>query len=380
MFLGHIAYNVWFHPLARFPGPIWNTFSHLPASYEFLRGNFTFYVHELHERYGDVVRVRPGALSFSGSQAAKDILNNQPGRGQLRKNPEVYVKSLNGEYSILSVPSDADHSRYRRLLSHGFSERAIREQEPVVQSYVDLLIRGLHQRAKEGPQDMVAWFNWITFDVIGDLTFDRSFDCLRNQAYHEWIQFVFGAIKAVAISGELSRYPPTKSVLFRLFGKTVLAARKKFSQFTKERVDHRVASSTDRLDFLGYILRHKGKETEMSRAEIEATSGILVLAGSETTATLLSGTVYYLLQNPQIKQKLVAEIRDGFTKEDEINITTVSQLPYLLATLEEGMRIYPPVTLGSPRVVGEEGVVIGGHHVPPHVRIPVYAGSGAFQG
>jgi cytochrome P450 len=374
------VYNVWFHPLARFPGPIWNTFSHLPASYEFVRGNFTFYVHELHERYGDVVRIRPGALSFSGSQAAKDILTNQPGRGQLRKNPEVYVKSLNGEHSILSVPSDADHSRYRRLLSHGFSERAIRDQEPVVQSYVDLLIRGLHQRAKEGPQDMVAWFNWITFDVIGDLTFDRSFDCLRNQAYHEWIQFVFGGIKAIVIALELSRYPPMKSVLFRLFGKTVSAARKKSTQFTKERVDHRVASSTDRLDFLGYILRHKGKETEMSRAEIEATSGILVLAGSETTATLLSGTVYYLLQNPQIKQKLVAEIRDGFTKEDEINITTVSQLPYLLATLEEGMRIYPPVTLGSPRVVGEEGAVIGGYHVPPHVSIPVYAGSGAFQG
>jgi cytochrome P450 len=374
------VYNIWFHPLARFPGPIWNTVSHLPASYELLRGNWPFYLNELHERYGDVVRVRPGVLSFSGSQAAKDILTNQPGRGQLMKDPEVYMKSVNGEHSILSVPSDADHSRYRRLLSHGFSERAIREQEVVVKSYVDLLIQGLHQRAKEGPQDMVAWFNWITFDVIGDLTFDRSFDCLRNQAYHEWIQFVFGGVKAVIISGELSRYPLIKGVLLWLSGEKVLAARKKGLQFTKERVDHRVASSTDRLDFLGYIFRHKGKETEMSRREIEATSGILVLGGSDTTASLLSGTVYYLLQNPQIKQKLVAEIRDGFTKEDEIDIATVNKLPYLLATLEEGMRIYPPVTLGSPRVVGEEGTVIGGYHIPPHVRIPVYAGAGTCQG
>jgi cytochrome P450 len=153
------VYNHWFHPLARFPGPIWNSFSHVPASYELLSGNYPFYLKSLHERYGDVVRIRPGALSFSGSQAAKDILTSQSSRGQLQKDPEVYFKSLNGSYSILSTPSDADHSRYRRLLSHGFSERAIREQEIVVQNYVNLLIQGLHQRAREGPQDMVAWFN-----------------------------------------------------------------------------------------------------------------------------------------------------------------------------------------------------------------------------
>jgi cytochrome P450 len=110
----------------------------------------------------------------------------------------------------------------------------------------------------------------------------------------------------------------------------------------------------------------------MSRGEIEATSSILVLGGSETTATLLSGTVFYLLQNPHVKQKLIAEIRDSFKNEDEINMTTVNGLPYLLATLEEAMRIYPPVTLGSPRVVGEEGTVIGGYEVPPKVRNSKY--------
>jgi len=36
------------------------------------------------------------------------------------------------------------------------------------------------------------------------------------------------------------------------------------------------------------------------------------------------------------------------------------------------MRIYPPVTLGSPRVVGEEGTVIGGYQVPPKVRNSEY--------
>jgi cytochrome P450 len=363
-------YNLWFHPLAKYPGPTWNSFSHLPVSYQLLRGTYPFYVNALHERYGDVVRIRPNALSFSSSQAAKDILNNKAGRGQLQKDPNFYFKIADAAYSILTVPSDEDHSRYRRLLSHGFSEKAIREQESVLKTYVDLLIQRLHNRAKDGAQDMVAWFNWTTFDLIGDLTFDRSFDCLKNEAYHECIPFVFGGIKAVLIASELKRYPFVMRLFSLLFRKQLLNVRSKGHQFTKERVAHRISSKTDRLDFLGYILRHDGKETEMSRAEIEATSGILVLGGSETTATLLSGTLYYLLQNPQVKQKLLTEVRESFIKEDEINITSVNSLSYLRATLDEAMRIYPPVTLGSPRLIGDEATVIGGYQVPPKVRDP----------
>jgi cytochrome P450 len=333
-----------------------------------LRGSYPFYLSSLHERYGEVVRIRPDTLSFSGSQAAKDILTNKAGHGQLQKDPKIYIRDPNGFHSILSTPSDADHSRYRRLLSHGFSEKAIREQESVLKEYVDLFIQGLHKRCKEGPQDMVAWFNWTTFDLIGDLTFDRSFDCLQNQAYHEWIPFVFGGIKSVLIASELGRYPLVMTLVSWFSRRKILEALTIGGQFTRERVDHRIASSTDRLDFLGHILRHDGKETEMSRSEIEATSSILVLGGSDTTATLLSGTVYYLLQNPHVKQKLVAEIRDAFTNEDDINISNVNGLPYLLATLEEAMRIYPPVTLGSPRLIGEEAAVIDRYQVPPEVK------------
>jgi cytochrome P450 len=331
-------------------------------------------VSSLHERYGDVVRIRPNALSFSGSQASKDILNNKPGRGQLQKDPNFYFKIADdAAYSILSVHSDEDHSRYRRLLSHGFSERAIREQESVLKIYVDLLIQRLHKRAKDGPQDMVAWFNWTTFDLIGDLTFDRSFDCLENEVYHEWIPFVFGGVKAVLIASELKRYPLVMRLFALLFRKQLVNTRLKGRQFTQERVAHRVSSKTNRLDFLGYILRHDGKETEMNRAEIEATSGILVLGGSETTATLLSGTLYYLLQNPHVKQKLFTEVRESFTKEDEINITSVNSLSYMRATLDEAMRIYPPVTLGSPRLIGDEATVIGGYQVPPKVSTQEYS-------
>jgi cytochrome P450 len=66
----------------------------------------------------------------------------------------------------------------------------------------------------------------------------------------------------------------------------------------------------------------------------------------------------------------LTEVRESFIKEDEINITSVNSLSYLRATLDEAMRIYPPVTLGSPRLIGGEATVIGGYQVPPKVRNP----------
>jgi cytochrome P450 len=66
------------------------------------------------------------------------------------------------------------------------------------------------------------------------------------------------------------------------------------------------------------------------------------MAGSETTASLLSGVVYYLLKNPSVLEKLVKEIRSAFPTEDAINIANVSSLKYELAVLQEGLRIFPP--------------------------------------
>lgn len=69
--------------------------------------------------------------------------------------------------SILNVESDVEHSRMRRVLAHAFSEKALREQEPLIQGYVNMLMISLHEAAEEGPQNMVSWYEFVAFDIIG---------------------------------------------------------------------------------------------------------------------------------------------------------------------------------------------------------------------
>jgi cytochrome P450 len=109
------------------------------------------------------------------------------------------------------------------------------------------------------------------------------------------------------------------------------------------------AGIKDRPDFMSYILRyndHRGLTPE----EIFENANFLVVAGSETTASLLSGLVFYLLKHPDIYDKLVNEIRSAFNSQEEISLDGVGRLDYMLAVLKEGLRIckstpFPPTFL-----------------------------------
>lgn len=90
------------------------------------------------------------------------------------------------------------------------------------------------------------------------------------------------------------------------------------------------------------------------------------------TATLLSGVIYLLLKDPDAIRRLSQEIRDNFQKEDDITFSEIADLPYLNACLKEALRVYPPVPIGTPRVVPAGGKSILGRWVPPETRVAMH--------
>lgn len=278
-------------------------------------------------------------------------------------------RPLNGIPSIIGA-TRTNHSRYRRLLSHAFSDKGIREQSPIIRQYVDLLIQRLHERAGKGSQDMADWYTWTTFDLIGDLAFGESFNCLRDVATHPWIAAIFGNIKAIPFINAFYRYGLSSLVGF-LAPKRMLKSRKDNYEYSVTKVEQRLASEGERGDFWDKILIHSKEEsgTGMTRDEMVSNASLLVLAGSETTATLLSGATYLLLKHPAVMAKLVTEIRTAFKSDDEIDIFTVGKLEYMLAVLDETMRLYPPVASQLNRVTPRGGETVCGNYVAEGVGL-----------
>lgn len=279
----------------------------------------------------------------------------------------------NGIHSILSA-NDADHARYRRLLSHAFSERALRQQEYLILKYIDLLIVRLRECASSPDTvvvDMVQWLNFTTFDIVGDLSLGESFHCLEESQYHRWVAILFSQFKAAALFVSL-RFLGLDRLVKLILPSSLLRKRIDHAMFANERIHRRLnqgqSADSQRNDFVTYILRHND-EKGMSVPEIEATLRVLVVAGSETTATALSGVIGNLMRHPASMKRLTEEIRQSFQHESEICAASVSELVYLGSVLEESLRLCPPVALGMPRVVPVGGAEVSGHWLPGGVSL-----------
>lgn len=93
----------------------------------------------------------------------------------------------------------------------------------------------------------------------------------------------------------------------------------------------------------------------------------LIVAGSETTATLLSGCIYYLCTTPHVMARLTTEIRSAFTQDSDMTFCTVAGLEYLNAVIEEALRMYPPFVTSLARRVPTGGALVNGQFVPENV-------------
>ncbi len=201
---------------------------------------------------------------------------------------------------------------------------------------------------------------------MGDLVFGQSFDCLTNWGYHPWVKLIFDSVKAVAFVRCIKYWPLLAPLSQWLVPADIRRRRADQRQMAAEKAAYRKSLDDGREDLIsGYLLPDSG----VTDTEYRSTVATLIIAGSETTATLMSGVTYYLLRDAQRMAKLQSEIRNAFSTPDEIDFVGVNKLPYLLACLEEGLRIYPPVPDTFPRNTGPRTEIICGRAVAAWVSV-----------
>lgn len=95
------------------------------------------------------------------------------------------------------------------------------------------------------------------------------------------------------------------------------------------------------------------------------------IAGTETTAGFLAGLFNQLLRNRRVLDKLTAEIRSSFAKDEDLTYEDLVKLPYLSAVIDEGLRIFPSAPIGFVRTVPAGGDTVDGEFLPGGVREPL---------
>ena len=118
------VYRLFFHPLARFPGPklaaciLWYEFYYDVM----LEGKWVWKIKEMHERYGPIVRINPHELHIKDPEFYHEIYAPTSG-GKKRNKYQGWVNVAEAPGSISTIFDHERHCMRRAPLNHFFSEK-----------------------------------------------------------------------------------------------------------------------------------------------------------------------------------------------------------------------------------------------------------------
>ncbi|KAL4893634.1 cytochrome P450 [Aspergillus ambiguus] len=279
------------------------------------------------------------------------------------------------------------HKKQRKALLPSFNFKNIRAMYSLMWEKTGLLMDELEKEmalnpmegssdSREGKIEMSVWASRLTLDVIGPVAMGRDFNSLQN------------AENEVADSF-LAILEPTKEKMLFLAVNFVLP------QWLAQRLPWQLNSViADTTTFLRNLCKDIVREkrttitaTKATAEELEADIlGTMMLggdftddelvdqmltflaAGHETTASAFTWACYLLTLNPDVQERLRAEIRERIPSGNHpITWSDLETLPLLNGVCQEVLRLYPTVPVTLREAIRD--TTVAGKHIPKGTRI-----------
>jgi cytochrome P450 len=302
----YVVYQLYFHPLAKYPGPLLGRLTQWYDVYHAYVGDKHILFYHLHQKYGTIVRFSPNSLSINDPAALRTIYAH--GANVQKSVFYECFRAAPQAISTLLATEKQHHARKRRIMGQAFSDSALRGFEQYVQGHVKDLARRIDDTVISStdatsewskPLDMAEWCNWLVFDIMGDLVFGRSFGTLGEKPENRRGIFLLGraARRNYTVAAmPLLLYSGLEKVLPLLRG--LYFDRCQYLAFGKKQVMERTkegglgqpgAPSTkpERRDIFSFLLHAKDPESGegMPMPELWMEGNTLIVAGSDTTST-----------------------------------------------------------------------------------------------
>ncbi|KAH8724709.1 cytochrome P450 [Phaeosphaeriaceae sp. PMI808] len=382
--IGTVIYRLYFHPLAKVPGPFWARISTFPSWFQTRSRNRHLWLLSLQETYGPEFRFAPDSVCINTPTAYRQIYGP---RGNVKKSEryDVWPRTVDA-INTWNCTSIDIHARKRRVLNHAFSEAALRGAETFIHINVDRWL-DLLGKQKQGDGEWTKSINmadqvtYLVFDILGDLCFGKCFDMKEPGSDRRYIiEMMIGFLEIVhpvACSPWSSLWVWLKPRgLDAVLMLTTPPAIQEWCDFVANCQEHRAkkqlelqgkSDSEMRKDFYHWLWEAKDPVTGWgySLPELNAECELLTIAGSDTTATVVSALLFYLSRDQDVQDRLAKEILATFSSYDEIKAgVKLQSCQYLTAFLHEGLRMAPPVGADLSREVLARGMTIDGKYYP----------------
>ena len=141
-------------------------------------------------------------------------------------------------------------------LSIAFSTKALGEQEAIVADIVNAFIDRI---GRDGGVDnlnglnMRKWYEMVAFDVLGEMAFGESFQCIENGEPHYWQEMILDYLYFITVADNLRSLPFIVTTAKSL-APFMTAVQNKHLRFTRDKVTHRLQSKSFRKDFMSNLV------------------------------------------------------------------------------------------------------------------------------
>ncbi|KAI9843475.1 MAG: hypothetical protein M1837_006321 [Sclerophora amabilis] len=302
------------------------------------------------------------------------------GNGFLKS--DYYDAFVSIQRGLFNTRDRAEHSRKRKVVSHTFSAKNIGEFEQYMHNNLEELIKkwdGISSVTDSGEytrMDALHWFNYLAFDIIGDLAFGAPFGMLAKGKDIAEVKLTptspathAPAIEVLNRRGEVSgtlgclpKLKPYAKYLPDPFFRDGLKAVENLAGIATARVNERLANAdkVDRTDLLARLMEGRdGDGNPLGQAELTAEALTQLIAGSDTTSNTSCALLFHCLNTPGVVEKLQNELDKELPDVDGVPDYALQNV------INETLRIHSTSSLGLPRLVPPgDGVTILDHHFP----------------
>ena len=146
--------------------------------YHIFVGRRIHYIHDLHHKYGSVVRVSPEEVEVSDLAAYREV--HRIGSGYV-KAPWYDTITPGMESNVFSMTNVQEHATRRRLLARPFSRSSLLSHfQPLVTERARLAVTKINEEASRGTCDVMKWWTLMTSDVIMEVAFGEKAGLLET--------------------------------------------------------------------------------------------------------------------------------------------------------------------------------------------------------
>ncbi|TFK79340.1 high nitrogen upregulated cytochrome P450 monooxygenase 2, partial [Polyporus arcularius HHB13444] len=368
-----------FHPLWRYPGPVWcrtTKFWHAAVA---TTGAQPKYLQQLHEQYGDVVRFGPNDLSIRDPSVIAALM----GSSGVGKGPNFVGAMLTAtNVPMVGIMDVDEHLHRRRAWNRGLGPAALKEYEHLVVGRARLLVERLGEQV--GDVNIGNWINYFRFVLMSlgrkdvlmlvALRFGGGSELLEEGDQNN----VWSVLEEGVVPATFMGQVPWLG-LYVAHIPAAVKALDAFLQLGKEFATRRMERGSITPDLFHYLNNEDLPERPPPPLQQLVDDGILaVVAGADTVSSAMTSIFHCLLTHPETYRRLQEEADQFYPLgEDACDSRPHREMTYLQAVIYEAVRLYPPIMTSSPRKVPQEssGVHAGSLYLPPGTSfvIPPFA-------